>query len=252
MRSLFLFSVSLVALVGSVAQGTVIDDFSADSSAAYNAVYSPGVGTPFYGVNASGQFQSPTGDYGDTTGWLRNDGYKFDVGDTISLDVIVGTGTNNLTANTSGLVSLTWGSLPNALTNDATHKVVNMYYENIGGASTLYFFDAGANIWSQSISINAGSTIAMTATRTALNTVNYGFAYTDSLGVAQSITRSRTESLTSTSYYFGMLENQYRAKDGGNNCMDNLSHSAVPEPGTLAVLTTALFGLLAYAWRKRK
>ena len=31
-----------------------------------------------------------------------------------------------------------------------------------------------------------------------------------------------------------------------------LDYAAVPEPGTMALLSAGLFGLLAYAWRKRK
>lgn len=251
MRSRFLLSVSLVALVGSVAQATVIDDFSVDSSAKYN--YDVVVGWPVYGRNAANQFQSPAdGATGGTNAWLRNDN-TFDVGDTISLDVIVGTGAHPDTPDTSGLSSLTWSSLPNALTNDATNKTVSMYFEKLGGVKTLYFFDQGANIWSQAISINAGSTITMTATRTAVDELTYGFAWNDATGVAQSVTNTRTEALYSTSYYFGMMDNQYRANAGGNNCMDNLSDStAVPEPGTIVLMSTGVLGLLAYAWRKRR
>jgi hypothetical protein len=32
----------------------------------------------------------------------------------------------------------------------------------------------------------------------------------------------------------------------------HLRYETVPEPGTIALLATGLFGLLAYAWRKRK
>jgi hypothetical protein len=41
----------------------------------------------------------------------------------------------------------------------------------------------------------------------------------------------------------------------GNNCywnVDNVRLTATPEPGTLALLTTGLIGLVCYAWRKRK
>jgi hypothetical protein len=34
--------------------------------------------------------------------------------------------------------------------------------------------------------------------------------------------------------------------------VDNVRLTATPEPGTLVLMATGLFGLLAYAWRKRK
>ena len=33
---------------------------------------------------------------------------------------------------------------------------------------------------------------------------------------------------------------------------DNVRLTSVPEPSTLALLASGLFGLVAYAWRKRK
>lgn len=38
----------------------------------------------------------------------------------------------------------------------------------------------------------------------------------------------------------------------GRTNWDYVNVNAVPEPSTFVILTTALFGLLAYAWRKRK
>jgi hypothetical protein len=39
---------------------------------------------------------------------------------------------------------------------------------------------------------------------------------------------------------------------GGRMLVDNFTLTGVPEPSTLALLATGLFGLLAYAWRKRR
>jgi hypothetical protein len=249
MKSLFLFAASLVALVGSLAQATVIDDFSVDSSAKYNQVFTPGAATPVYGRNAANQFQSPaTGIYGDTTIWLRNDN-TFDVGDTVGIDVVLGS------APIGGFSGLFWSSLPNTfITNDATNNTGDIAVERYNGVNTLYVQDHGVTASSYAIDASSGSTIAVKATRTALDKVTYDVAYTDTLGTARNISGSVTESVYSTSYHFGMIDNQYsNGVLGANNCMDNLSDSsAVPEPGTIVLLATGLFGLLAYAWRKQK
>ncbi len=46
------------------------------------------------------------------------------------------------------------------------------------------------------------------------------------------------------------------ARSGGvavfTGYIDNLTVSTIPEPSTIAILTTGLIGLLAYAWRKRR
>jgi hypothetical protein len=40
--------------------------------------------------------------------------------------------------------------------------------------------------------------------------------------------------------------------NGGSGGFDNLRVSTIPEPSALALLTTSLLGLLAYAWRRRR
>lgn len=51
-----------------------------------------------------------------------------------------------------------------------------------------------------------------------------------------------------TTLNFGAYRN-----DGASLYIDDLTYtSAIPEPSTLALLTTGLAGLLAYAWKKRK
>lgn len=248
MRS-FVFSISLVALVGSVAQATVIDDFSVDSSAKYNQVFTPGATDPWYGRNAADQFQTPaSGIYGNTTLWLRNDGPMFDVGDTIGIDVVLGSGA------TSGFSGLVWSNLPNSfLTNDATNTTGDVAVQRYLGENTVFFQNHGGTPFSQVIDSLAGSAIKVTATRTALDKITYGVAYTNTLGVAQTLTSSVTESVHSNVYYFGMIDNQYSIGVlGGNNSMDNLSHGTVPEPGTIVLVSAGMMGLLAYAWRKRK
>lgn len=247
MRSLLL-AVSLVALVGSVAQATVIDDFSVDSSAKYNQIFTPGAATPVYARNASNQFQTPaSGIYGDTTIWLRNDGPTFDVGDTVGIDIVPGSAANG------GFSGLLWSSLPNAfLTNDATNNTGDLGLERYNGVNTLYFQEHGATVASRVLDIASGSTISVKATRTALDKVTYDIAFTNTLGVSQAITGSLTESVYASTYYFGMIDNQYsNGVFGANNAMDNLVHSPVPEPSTAILLAMGIFGLVAWAWRKR-
>lgn len=44
----------------------------------------------------------------------------------------------------------------------------------------------------------------------------------------------------------------FSSGDAGRIAFDNVRVNAVPEPGTLALLASGMFGLMAYAWRKRK
>ena len=50
----------------------------------------------------------------------------------------------------------------------------------------------------------------------------------------------------------GVLTGALGATGGSTFGIDNVRFSAVPEPSTFVLLGTGLFGLLAYAWRKRK
>jgi hypothetical protein len=40
--------------------------------------------------------------------------------------------------------------------------------------------------------------------------------------------------------------------DAGRIAFDNVRVNAVPEPGMLALLASGVFGMMAYAWRRRK
>ena len=74
------------------AQATVvIDDFSSDSSGKYDTLASRSIlaraPRPTHVMRATSSPPRQTAQSGATTGWLRNDGYTLNVGDTISIDV---------------------------------------------------------------------------------------------------------------------------------------------------------------------
>jgi hypothetical protein len=55
------------------------------------------------------------------------------------------------------------------------------------------------------------------------------------------------------SYTLSLVSIDHEVLGGGQVLLvDNVSVSAVPEPGTLALAVAGVLGLLAYAWRKRK
>lgn len=230
----------LVAM-GAVAQATIIDDFSADSSAKYNtlAFYTnPGASAASYGLNGSGQFApTPNGSGGATTGWIRNDGYTLNVGDTVSVE----------TCSVGGNIYQTGGlALCPSLTDKTGER--EYYVQNRADVNGYGLDGGGVTGYIVTDLDFARGPVVITATRTSATQLDLSFAYRTTSGGTAIVTRSDT-SLQAGTYYIGV--GGYDASASGI-VIDNLSYSSVPEPSTIAMLVTGAIGLLAYAWRRQR
>lgn len=240
-RFVMSLAMGVMVLTCGTARATVIDDFSTDSSAAYNVVASwlnPGASAASYALNANGQFApTPNGAGGATTLFLRNDGYTLNVGDTVSLEV----NGASVVYQTSGLV------LCPSLTDPSGE--LEYYAQNRSdiGAGVYGLDGPVLNNYVYDLSFASGP-VTVTLTRTSDTTADYVYTYhTTTGGIA---TLSGTDDrLTAGTCYFGMA--CYDSAQAGP-VMDNLSYTAVPEPSMLLLVGTGIVGLLAYAWRKRR
>lgn len=237
MKSLLCISSVIVILgVAVQAEATIIDDFSTDSSGAYNTVLQFGSGAASYGRNASNQFQ-PTGGNGSSTVWLRKDGYTFDANTAISIDVI--------TPQISGLA---WSTQVSGVSNTSPNNWgCALFFSS--GANTGYFQveQGGSTLFKSSTYSDINSAVVVKATRTGASSLKYDFIYTNTSNNAVDVTGTIT-GLSSGGYYFGMFD----YTSGGTAIMDNLSLTTIPEPCTFIMMSIGLIGLLAYAWKKRK
>jgi hypothetical protein len=226
-----LLAVCGLAAMVAAAQATVIDDFSVDSSAKYSELTTyNGGGVASYGVD-NGQF-APSG-WGNTTDWLRSDGYTFDVGSTVSIEILQVVNSDSAT----GL------GLNQSLTSDSNGRGYYIQYRPYLGGTGMTW-----NTNQQLADFDSGFThgpAKISLTRTSGTSLNYSLDYFKTDGSAAQLTGSDT--IAAGTYYFGMMS--YTC---GNTRWDNLSYTAVPEPMTLYLLATGSLGLLAYAWRKRR
>ena len=230
----FLCVLSLMVLGTATVQATVIDDFSVDSSTKYNVV--DAWGSPSspaaYGRNATTQQfaqEEAPGEGWTSTDFLRNDGYTFNVGSTISLD-----------ADTTIQDHAATVAINQSLTGVLNNKWYFIQYEapdmTYNTNTPLSGFDL----------TYAHGLATISLTRTSDTSLSYAVGYYKADGSRAEL--DGTDTIASGTYYFGM--GCYGGVDGVM-AMDNLSY-AVPEPGTLASLVTALLSLLCYAWRKRR
>jgi hypothetical protein len=227
---------SLIIVSATVAQATVIDDFSVDTSSKYSSLYIA-ANPPKASYGRTGeQFSSIPGS-NSATDFLRNDGYLFNVGDTISIEVygLAPAGTYQ----TGGLC------LNKSLTQVQDEWE---YYVQIGGVNT-YWLDFGtAPHYTVTDLSFANGPLKISLTRTSDTVADITYSYHTTSGGTAIVNRQHT-GLSAGAYYFGI-----GGYDGGfrGALMDNLSYTTVPEPSMLALLVVGLSGLLAYAWRKRK
>ncbi len=235
-RFMMSLAIGVAVLTCGTARATIIDDFSADSSDKYNVLWTSGVTPASYGRNASDQF-APQANGGATTMFVRNDGYTFNVGDTISVEVY---GISQ-TYQTAGLV------ITPSLQSLAGER--EYYVQNWGSGD--YTLDSNANLPNYNhvsgLDLSQGP-VTLTVTRTSPTSADYTYVYHKTTG--GTATLAYTDSgLTAGTYYFGL--GGYDSAAAGQ-VMDNLSYSAVPEPSLSVLMVSGMFGLLAYAWRKRR
>lgn len=242
-RFLMVLAVSATVFACGSARASVLDAFDSDTSSKYNVIEyfaNSGSSAAAYARNASNQFNpaaTPVNGLGATTGFLRNDGYTLNVGDTVSLDVC---DVGSLYA-TGGL------TLCPSLTDKTGER--EYYVQNRADLSGFGLSSPGqSDAIVTDLAFSAGP-VTITATRTSATQLDLTYVYHTASGSA--VTLNRTDAgIASGVYYFGMA-----CYDGGqSNCvMDNLSYTrAIPEPASMTVLVIGVFGMLAYAWRKRK
>ena len=148
---------------------------------------------------------------GSTTEWYRKDGYVWNVGDTIGLDVVA---VAPLTSSVMGLVA--------SQSHTAETNARYFYIQDVGNPSPSWNVNYGLTNVAAPADFTLSSPATVTATRTSDTSASYDFAYASSLGGTAHLTGSI--SLSSGTYYFGMI------KYGQYGCIsDNLSYT-IPQP----------------------
>jgi hypothetical protein len=225
-----LLATGVMIVTGMAARAAIIDDFSSDTSAKYTTMRTSGSVSASYARNGSNQFQPDNNGAEASTSWLRNDGYLFTVGTTISIDACF---TSNL-EYTNGL------SICQSLTDGATNKtyyikLIPPLYWFPDQVNTMTAYNGGVYLFDFDTTFSHGPS-TITLSRVSDTTLDFTVAYYDKTGAVKTWTGSDT-SLLAGAYYFGM------ASYGSQNViMDNLGYTPIPEPAALGLL--ALGGLV--------
>lgn len=197
----------------------IIDDFSIDSSGKYNTVHISG-SQAAYGI-ADDQF-APTWS-GEHTIWLRNDGYTFDIGSSVLINVCA---VPNLW-QAAGL------GLNRSLTvPDAEADAKQYFIQNQTGGVMKW---QGKEELTDLSFTKGPATISLT--RTSGTGLDYAVHYFKTDGSAAQLTG--TDTIASGAQYFGMW-----AYSCGGARWDNLAVAPVPEPAALVVLLGGVTGLM--------
>jgi hypothetical protein len=243
------FVLSLVLAMSTVfvgsAQATLLDDYSTDQSSQY--VSYTWCGSPAQAFARSSDMLIPTG-VGNYigTGFYWNGGAKLMPGDSISVEV---TPDHSDSRGDDSFVGL---CLATSTTEQNPYRVMGAYtdskwqaiIEQAGGGTTVDLTNHMPDFKTPSLLTLARGMYGNQ------NVITWTFADIGGYGMSGTGTSTLAGVTASDALYFGTAG--ISAYTNNRPAWDNLTYSAVPEPGACVLLISSMMGLLAYAWRKRK
>lgn len=228
------------------AESILLDDYSTDKSSQYSVPYKwNGSSTQTFGRAGGELVPGGTGSW-NGGGFYWNGGQTLKPGDSVSAAIRPDYFNANGASSYVGLCLATATNLQDPC------RFMAMYgsgwfvdTEGMGAGSTLTAID-GSAMWhwnTQSLLTLARGTGANE------NVITWTFSKIGGEGLAGTGTLALSGLNASTGLYFGTAS---ITPGSGRPSWDNLTYTAVPEPTSMAILLSAIVGLLAYAWRKRK
>jgi hypothetical protein len=229
--------------VGS-AQATLLDDYSTDKSSQY--VSYTWCGSPAQAFARTDEMLIPTG-VGDYigTGFYWNGGETLKPGDSVSVEV---TPDHSDTIGNDSFVGL---CLATSTSEQDPYRVMGVYTSSkwqacIDHGSSTYLDIPDTNM--PDFKTPSLLTLAR-GTYGNQNVITWTFSKIGEHGMSGTGTLTITGLTASDGLYFGTAG----ISDSTQNrpAWDNLTYSAIPEPGAVVLCASGLISLLAYAWRKR-
>jgi hypothetical protein len=248
-----LFLLSLVAAVPAGATIITIDDFTSDSlhsswaqSTVLNASNTQGSVAFSTTVNDNQLTATMSGFSGTALQVvLLRDDRALGVGETLMLDLVANSSSSYKSRN--GLIIAAAKGITSR--QNMMYIALSPYFNNI---EAWWFKNDGTYSSAATAALPAGTVAGFYIARTGQHDYDLGYFTTTAPTTPVFV---KTFSVSGTGNLdpgaaIGIFTDQ---RGNGNVRFDNLRMDvAVPEPSTLALLVGGLFGLLAYAWRKRR